>query len=186
LDRPAEWQPPADIVDFLDAGPPPVYIGFGSMIAKDPAELFDVALEALRQTGQRGVLSTGWMGADHAHLPDDVFGIESIPHDWLFPMMKAVVHHGGAGTTAAALRAGVPSVVTPFFADQPFWAHRVKELGVGPRPVPQKRITAERLVAAIRTATSDDGMRARAASIGERIRAEDGVRTAIGLVAQNG
>jgi UDP:flavonoid glycosyltransferase YjiC (YdhE family) len=186
LDRPAAWQPSADIVDFLDAGPPPVYVGFGSMIAKDPAELFDVALAALRRTGQRGVLSTGWMGADHAHLPDDVFGIESIPHDWLFPKMKAVVHHGGAGTTAAGLRAGVPSVVTPFFADQPFWAHRVKVLGVGPPPVPQKRITAERLAAAIQTATSDDGMRARAASLGERIRADDGVCTAVGLVTQGG
>ncbi|MDH3570301.1 MAG: glycosyltransferase, partial [Gemmatimonadota bacterium] len=121
LDRPAEWQPPAAIVDFLGAGPPPVYIGFGSMIAKDPAELFDVALEAIHRTGQRGVLSTGWMGADHTDLPDDVFGIESIPHDWLFPRMAAVVHHGGAGTTAAGLRAGVPSILTPFFADQPFW-----------------------------------------------------------------
>lgn len=182
LEHPAEWEPPADMVDFLDAGPPPVYVGFGSMIAKDPAELFDIALEALRRTGQRGVLSTGWMGGEHANLPDDVFGIESIPHDWLFPRMSAVVHHGGSGTTGAGLRAGVPSIVTPFFADQPFWAHRVKVLGVGPPPVPQKRITAERLAHAIRTAVGDDNMRARAASLGERVRAEDGVRTAVGLI----
>ncbi len=184
LDRPAEWQPPADIVDFLEAGPAPVYVGFGSMIAKDPAELFELALEALRRAGRRGVLSTGWMGADHADLPDDVFGIESIPHDWLFPQMAAVVHHGGAGTTATGLRAGVPSIVAPFFADQPFWAHRVKVLGVGPAPVPQKRITAERLAHAIQAATSDDGMRARAVSLGERIRSEDGVRTAVELLVR--
>jgi UDP:flavonoid glycosyltransferase YjiC (YdhE family) len=186
LDRPAEWQPPGEIVEFLEAGPPPVYIGFGSMIARKPAELFDVALDALRRAGQRGVLSTGWMEAEHADLPDDVFGIEAIPHDWLFPRMAAVVHHGGAGTTAAGLRAGVPSVLTPFFADQPFWAHRVKVLGVGPPPVPQKRITAERLARAIQAATSDDGMRVRAAALGERIRAEDGVGAAVRLVGRGG
>lgn len=186
LDRPAAWQPPAELVAFLDASPSPVYIGFGSMIAKDPAELFDIAADALRRAGRRGVVSTGWMGAGHVDPTDDVFGIEDVPHDWLFPRMAAVVHHGGAGTTAAGLRAGVPSILAPFFADQPFWAHRVMQLGVGPPPVPQKRITVERLAHAIRAATNDDGMRQRAAALGERIRAEDGVGTAVRLIAQAG
>jgi sterol 3beta-glucosyltransferase len=115
-----------------------------------------------------------------------VFGIESIPHDWLFPRMSAVVHHGGAGTTAAALRAGVPSVVLPFFADQPFWGWRVSRLGAGPRPVSFWRLTAQRLADAIRRATADGDIRARASTLGRTIRAESGVRRAVEVVERSG
>ena len=105
--------------------------------------------------------------------------IESIPHDWLFPQMAAIVHHGGADTTSAGLRADVPTIIAPFFADQPFWGYRVKELGVGPASIPQKELIAQKLATAIQTATSDVAMRDRACALGEKIRAEDGVARAV-------
>jgi sterol 3beta-glucosyltransferase len=179
LDHPPEWQPPADLVDFLAAGKPPVYVGFGSMVPHHPEALTELILKALKKAGQRGILLTGWGGISNADLPDDVFKIESIPHSWLFPQMAAIVHHGGAGTTAASLRAGVPTIIAPFFADQPFWGYHVAKLGVGPTPIPQKQLTAERLTAAIQQATTDENMRANAAILGEKIRAENGVKQAV-------
>jgi UDP:flavonoid glycosyltransferase YjiC (YdhE family) len=185
LDAAAGWQPPADFLDFLAAGPPPVYIGFGSMASSKPRETTDMVLAALHQTGQRGVLYAGWGGLHKEDLPGDVFMIGSTPHSWLFPRMAAVVHHAGAGTTAAGLAAGVPSVVTPFFADQPFWAQRVYDLGVGPKPVARRHLTAGSLAAAIQTAVTDQPMRRRAAALGARIRAEDGVAQAVTLIERS-
>jgi len=179
LDRSPDWQPTADLVNFLAAGPPPVYIGFGSMRSNNPEALTKLVLAALDQTGQRGLLFTGKGTMSNANLPANVFKIESVPHDWLFPQMAAVVHHGGAGTTSAALRAGVPSIVIPFIADQPFWGQCVADLGAGLPPILQKDLTAERLAAAIRIATSDEAMKARAVAVGEKIRAEDGVARAV-------
>ena len=180
LDPPPDWRPSDDLIRFLDAGAPPVYIGFGSMPARDPRELTRIAAEALRAAGQRGILLAGWAGlGTHAELPEHVHVVSDVPHVWLFPRMAAVVHHGGAGTTAAGLRAGVPTVVTPVGADQPFWGARVAQLGAGPPPIPQRDLTVARLAAAIRTAASDAGMRRRAAALGERIRAEDGVVAAV-------
>jgi UDP:flavonoid glycosyltransferase YjiC (YdhE family) len=179
LDREAEWQPPRELVDFLKAGPAPVYVGFGSMYSSNPQEMTEMVLHALARAKQRGILQTGWGGLSNADLPDDVFAVDSIPHDWLFPQMAAVVHHGGSGTTAAGLRAGVPTVIIPFFADQPFWGARVFELGAGPAPIPKKRLTLERLTNAIRVATCDEVIRGRASALGERIRAEDGVTQAV-------
>ena len=182
LDGPDGWQPPAGVAEFLAAGPPPVYVGFGSMIPRDPARTIDIVLAALRQAGMRGILARGWMG-DTAHdLPDDVLALDEIPHDWLFPRVAAVVHHGGAGTTGAALRAGRPAVVVPFFADQPLWGRCVERLGVGPRPVPLKRINADRLAAAVRAAVADEGIARRAADLGAKIREEDGVGNAVAIV----
>jgi UDP:flavonoid glycosyltransferase YjiC (YdhE family) len=182
LERPSDWQPPADVADFIRSGPPPVYVGFGSMGNRDPREVTEIVLDALDRCRQRGVILTGWGGLSRADLPDNVFGIESMPFDWLFPRMSAVVHHGGAGTTSAGLRAGVPSVIVPFFADQPFWAERVCRLGVGPGPVHRKRLTAERLARAISIAVNDSRMRDRAGEIGERIRGEDGVAAAVHFI----
>jgi UDP:flavonoid glycosyltransferase YjiC (YdhE family) len=179
LDHRADWQPPADLVKFLAAGSPPVYIGFGSLMGQNPEALTKLVLESLGQAGQRGILLTGWGGLTNADLPDDVFKIESVPFDWLFPQLAAVVHHGGAGTTAAALRAGVPSIILPFLAENFFWGQRVTELGAGPPPISQKQLTAERLATAIRTATSDEIMKASARALGEKIRAEDGVARAV-------
>ena len=179
LDSPPDFSPPPELVDFLEAGKPPVYIGFGSMTGRNPELMTEIALSALAKTKQRGILLTGWGGISNADLPDSVFKIDSIPHNWLFPQMAAIVHHGGAGTTAAALRAGVPNIVIPFIVDQPFWGHHVAQLGVGPKPIPKKKLTVERLAAAIRTAVEDQTMGQRAAVLGQKIRSEDGIGQAV-------
>ncbi|MGB8643960.1 MAG: glycosyltransferase [Anaerolineae bacterium] len=184
LEPPAGWEPPDDLLDFLKSGPPPIYIGFGSMPSRNPEETADLVLQALARTGQRGVLSAGWSGIKRENLPKTVFMIGSMPHSWLFPQMAAVVHHGGAGTTAAGLQAGIPSIVTPFFGDQPFWGRRVYELGVAPMPIPRRSLTVERLADAIRSAVSDTTMRKNAASLGERIRAENGIARAVAVIEQ--
>ena len=176
------WAPPPAIQSFLNSGPPPVYIGFGSMSARRPEETARLILRALEAAGLRAILASGWGGLRLKHLPDSVLLVDSVPHDWLFQHVAAVAHHGGAGTTAAGLRAGVPSVVIPFFADQPFWGRRVEELGVGPRPIPRQQLTSERLAQALRQATEDALMRRRAAELGARIRAEDGVAQAVAAV----
>jgi UDP:flavonoid glycosyltransferase YjiC (YdhE family) len=191
LDRPPDWQPPADLVDFLAAGSPPVYVTFGSIIDRNPEALTKLVLEALALTGQRAILDTGWGGLSNAELPEQVFKVESdsAPHDWLLPQMAAVVHHGGTGTTFAGLRAGLPSIVVPSFGDTFFWAQRVADLGAGPPPIPKKQLSAERLAAAIHTATSDKVMQDRAAALSQQIRSEDGVARAVevfqGCVAKN-
>lgn len=182
LEPPAGWEPASDLVRFLQAGPPPVYVGFGSMLSRRPEETADMVLQALARAGQRAVLSSGWGGLKKDQLPESVFMVGSVPHSWLFSKMAAVVHHGGAGTTGAGLRAGVPSVITPFFGDQPFWGRRVYELGVGPKPIPRQRLTAENLAEAIQCAVSDVTMRANASRLGERIRAEDGVARAVTVI----
>jgi sterol 3beta-glucosyltransferase len=182
LERPLGWEPPAALRAFLDAGPPPVYVGFGSMPAQDAARTTRTVLDALERAGQRGVLATGWGGLAAAELPPSVYLLDEVPHDWLFPQMAAVVHHGGAGTTAAGLRAGVPTVVCPFFGDQPFWGRRVAALGAGPQPIPQRRLTVDALSAAIQTAVSDPSMHARAEALGAAIRAEDGVGLAVSRI----
>jgi UDP:flavonoid glycosyltransferase YjiC (YdhE family) len=178
VDRPAGWRPPPRLTAFLESGPPPVYVGFGSMHVHDPATTAGV-VRALALAGRRGLMLTAPGETGELPLPDGVLAIEPCPHDWLLPRVAAAVHHGGAGTTAAGLRAGVPSVVIPFFADQPFWGWRVAALGAGPPPIPRRRLTAERLASAIRTATGDPGIRRRAAELGARIREEDGVARAV-------
>jgi sterol 3beta-glucosyltransferase len=182
LEAEATWQPPADLLQFLDSGPAPVYVGFGSMAAEDARRTTGMVIDALRLAGQRGVLASGWGGLSKADVPGSVFMLDAAPHDWLFPRMAAVVHHGGAGTTSAGLRAGRPAVITPFIGDQPFWGRRVADLGVGPAPMPFKKLTAERLADAIRQVVTDPSMRERAAALGEKIRAEDGVRCAVEVI----
>lgn len=180
LDSP-EWQPPPDLASFLEAKPAPVYIGFGSMPGLDPTSMSAIAAEALARTGKRGLLAAGG-GALQAggHAPNLHF-LESAPHDRLFPLVSAVVHHGGAGTTGAALRAGKPTALCPFFGDQPFWARRVAELGVGPAALDRRTLTAERLAAAL-LAMDDADMRQRAATLGEQIRGEDGPAEAVAVI----
>jgi UDP:flavonoid glycosyltransferase YjiC (YdhE family) len=182
LDPPEDWTPPSRLVAFLEAGPPPLYIGFGSMGSRDPQRTSQLVLEALAPTKQRAVILSGWGGLETAGLPAHAIAVDSVPFSWLFPRCAAVVHHGGAGTTAAGLRAGVPSVVIPFFGDQPFWGRHVAELGVGPAPIPRRKLTAERLARTIEIAVGDAGMRRRAAELGTAIRAEDGVAQAVALV----
>lgn len=177
-----EWSPPPDLAAFLSAGEPPVYIGFGSMVGRDPRGLAALAVAALKRVGRRGVLATGWGGLESDNLPDSVLKIEAAPHSWLFPRMAAVVHHGGAGTTAAGLHAGRPAVICPFIGDQPFWAARCAELGIGPRPVSRKKLSVERLAAAIQAATSDEKLRANAERLANCLQAENGVDRAVSVM----
>jgi UDP:flavonoid glycosyltransferase YjiC (YdhE family) len=185
LDPPPDWQPPGELLRFLEGGAPPVYVGFGSLGTVDPAQVTGVVLEALGRAGQRGVLFTGWGGLQRIAAPDSVCFVDDVPHAWLFPQMAAVVHHGGAGTTAAGLRGGVPNIVIPVVGDQLAWAGRVEALGVGPRMDRMARLTAKAMAQAIDTATNDHAMRARAAALGEKIRAEDGIGTAVGLIERH-
>jgi sterol 3beta-glucosyltransferase len=130
------------------------------------------------------VIATGWGGMSAMNVPKNNFALDSAPHGWLFPRMAAVVHHGGAGTTAEGLRAGMPSVIVPFTVDQPFWGNRVRSLGAGPEPIRASQLTADALANAIHIAVIDKSMRERACSIGQAIRAEDGIGNAVKIVGQ--
>ncbi len=173
------YEPPQDLVDWLASGEKPIYVGFGSMTNRNAAETTDIVLSAVKQAGVRCVLLTGWAGIGNANTADDVFVIDSVPHHWLFPQMQAVVHHGGAGTTAAGLRAGVPSILVPHFVDQPFWGRKVAQLDVGTQAIPRKQLSVEALSRAIKRAIYDKPMQRRATELGERIRAENGVENAL-------
>ncbi len=181
LEEDGSWTPPPDLQTFLEAGPPPVYVGFGSMRPPEPDAFARTVVEALRLAGVRGVFLTGWSGMRVQPSPD-LYVAEEAPHAWLFPRVAAVVHHGGAGTTAAGLRAGQPGVVVPFLLDQFFWGHRVQALGVGPAPVPAHRLTARRLAEAVDRAVSTPAFRGQAQTLADRLRAENGVERAVALV----
>ncbi|WP_252446110.1 glycosyltransferase [Pseudonocardia humida] len=176
---PAATDLPAELAAFLAAGEPPVLVGFGSMAGPDPAGTAAVVLAAVAGLGVRAILATGWGGLRPDRLPEGVIAVEQVPHDLLLPHVAAVVHHGGAGTTGAAAAAGRPQVICPFVADQPFWGRRMHDLGVAPPPVPQRRLSAERLAAALRLALSDTAVGAAATELGHRIREEDGVGAAV-------
>jgi sterol 3beta-glucosyltransferase len=182
LDSQPDWQPPKELEAFLEAGDPPVYIGFGSMSGRKPDELAKLVVEAIARSGRRGLLLTGWGGLRIGAHSEDLFVLESAPHSWLFPRMAAVVHHGGAGTTAEGLRAGVPTIIVPFIFDQYFWGARLKALGLGPDPIPQKKLTPERLAQAIHNAVTNAGMKQRADSCGKAIRAENGAGNAVKVI----
>ncbi|WP_328834159.1 glycosyltransferase [Streptomyces sp. NBC_00252] len=188
--RPADWRPgltvagywwpydgeaqlPSELRDFIDAGPPPVFVGLGSATVPDPERLSGEIVRALRLAGLRGVIQRGWGGLEA--IGDDVLTVGEVPHAALFPLMAAVVHHCGAGTTAAGLRAGVPAVPVPIQFDEGFWAARLVALGVAPRAVPLRGLTAESLSAALVRAVREPAHAERAAALGARVRAEDGV-----------
>lgn len=178
-----DWLPPPGMEAFLRQTGPVVSIGFGSMTTVDPRGTTALVVEALRRARMRAVVLSGWGGLEAA-ANDNLFETAAVPHDWLYPRVAAAVHHGGAGTTGASLRAGVPTIVVPFTMDQPFWGARVAALGVGPAPIRRRRLTAEGLAAALSRAVSDEAMRARAAEMGARIRQEDGVADAVAHVTR--
>ncbi|MFE2412167.1 glycosyltransferase [Kitasatospora sp. NPDC059408] len=196
--RPRDWRPeltvdgywwqydppgaglPQRVRDFLAAGPPPVFVGLGSIPVRDPARLGATVVRALRAAGLRGVVQRGWGGLEADG--DDMLTVDDLPHAVLFPQTAAVVHHGGAGTTAAALRAGVPAVPLPLQLDTGFWAARLAALGVAPRAVPLRGLTAPALTAALLRVTTDPSYRERARALGARIRAEDGTAPVVAAV----
>lgn len=181
LDAP-DWSPPEDLRAFLDAGSPPVYVGFGSMVTDQMESFLHTCVGALRDAGQRGLILTGW-GADAGlSFGDDMHVIGAAPHRWLFPRMGALVHHGGAGTTGASFLSGVPQVVVPYFGDQFLWGDRAARLGVAPDPIKRIDATQDALAMAIHTAATYEPMRRRAAELGERIRAEPGAQAAVRMI----
>lgn len=184
LDQAGDRQPSKQLTEFLESGPPPISIGFGSMVVHDKSKLAEICIKSLKRTRQRGIFLTGWGGLPDVDLPDSIMAVESVPHEWLFPRVSAVIHHGGAGTTAAGLRAGVPAITVPFLADQSFWGRRVHELGAGPKPIPRRKLTAEGLSEAINEAVSNRAIRRRAAELGMKIRAEDGTGNAVDAIHQ--
>lgn len=176
------WDPPDDLLRFLDVGKPPIFIGFGSMPVKNPQRTTEIILEALKQSGQRGILHSGWGGLGDISLPENVFKIKYAPYEWLFPRMAMIFHHGGSGTTAYALRSGVPSCAIPFVFDQFYWGKRSADLGVGPQPIPFVKLTVNKLDQAIQAGTYTSNIQQSAADLGKKIRSENGIRAAINLI----
>ena len=182
FDDDPEWQPPQDLSDFLAAGDAPVYIGFGSMPDSKPEATTRLIVDAVQRSGQRAVILTGWAGLGADDVPPNIHILKYAPHSWLFPQMSAVIHHGGAGTTASGFRAGVPTTIVPHNGDQPYWGRRVVELGVGTAPIPRKKLTADKLAAAIAEATTNQAMQQRASELGKKMAVEDGVGEAVKFI----
>ncbi|KAK4964135.1 hypothetical protein LTR66_012461 [Elasticomyces elasticus] len=174
----SNYTPDPDLKAFLDAGPPPVYIGFGSIVVDDPNGMTTLIFDAVKKSGQRALVSKGWggLGADQLGVPDGVFMLGNVPHDWLFKHVSCVVHHGGAGTTAAGIATGKPTVVVPFFGDQLFWGAMVAKAGAGPAPIPYKHLNADKLAEAITEALKPTSLE-RAQELAERISQERGSDT---------
>ncbi|KAI8206162.1 Sterol 3-beta-glucosyltransferase UGT80B1 [Colletotrichum sp. SAR 10_65] len=169
-----KYTPPPDLTKFLEAGPPPIYIGFGSIVVDDPKALTQLIFDAVKIAGVRAIVSKGWGGVGGGdNVPENIYLIGNCPHDWLFKRVSAVVHHGGAGTSAAGIAAGRPTVVVPFFGDQPFWGQMIARAGAGPMPVPFKEMTAETLAASISFALKPE-VQVAVQQMAERIGAEDG------------
>ncbi|CAK9860985.1 unnamed protein product [Sphagnum jensenii] len=174
-----DYKPPEDLVKWLASGTPPIYIGFGSLPVGNPDGMTNIIVEALQKTNQRGLINQGWGGMGQLPQPPKfVYLLQDCPHDWLFPQCAAVVHHGGAGTTAASLRAACPTTVVPFFGDQPFWGSHVHARGVGPVPIPVNEFSLEKLVAAIHFMLNPEVKR-RATELAEAMADEDGVQGAV-------
>ncbi|KAJ4985852.1 glycosyltransferase family 28 domain-containing protein [Stagonosporopsis vannaccii] len=169
----SNYTPPQDLADFLAQGPPPVYIGFGSIVVDDPVGLTKLIFEAVKLAKVRAIVSKGWGGVGGGEIPDDIYLIGNCPHDWLFQRVSCVVHHGGAGTTAAGIALGKPTVVVPFFGDQPFWGQMIAKAGAGPVPVPFKQMTAQSLAESITFALKDE-VKVAVEKMAETIAEEDG------------
>jgi UDP:flavonoid glycosyltransferase YjiC (YdhE family) len=173
------WQAPRSLESFLSTGDAPIYVGFGSMVGFDPRALLDAVIAAL--DGQRALFYPGWSGAQSLNLPTNFRIIGDTPHDWLFPRTSLVIHHGGSGTTHSAARAGVPSVVLPFAADQFFWAEQLRQRGIAPATGNVHNVTAATLSRAILAARTAE-MREQASAVGEKMRGENGLAAAVGRV----
>ncbi|KAH0891012.1 hypothetical protein HID58_053441 [Brassica napus] len=179
LDLASNYEPPAELVEWLEAGDKPIYIGFGSLPVQEPEVMTEIIVEALQRTKTRGIINKGWGGLGNLKEPKDfVYLLDNVPHDWLFPRCKAVVHHGGAGTTAAGLKAACPTTIVPFFGDQPFWGERVHDRGVGPPPIPVDEFSLHKLEDAINFML-DDKVKSSAETLAKAMKDEDGVAGAV-------
>jgi sterol 3beta-glucosyltransferase len=180
MNSPDSWTPPTGLRRFLADGPPPVYVGFGSMgFGAGADRRYAAIIEAVRAVGARAIISSGWnTTATIEPGGSDIFVIESAPHDWLFPQVSAVIHHGGSGTTGAGLRAGRPTLICPVLGDQPFWAHQVHKLGAGPEPLPWRQLTAAKLEPRLRRLVTNPSFKNVAYNVSRLLAAEDGSRRA--------
>ncbi|KAJ5222942.1 Sterol 3-beta-glucosyltransferase UGT80B1 [Penicillium citrinum] len=176
----SDYTPPDALDEFLKAGPKPIYVGFGSIVVEDQAKLTRIVFEAIEQSGQRAIVSKGWgnLGSDEVEVPENVLLIGSVPHDWLFRQVSCVIHHGGAGTTAAGLALGRPTIIIPFFGDQQFWGQIVARSGAGPVPIPHKQLTVDGLSEAIAKAL-EPSTQEKAMEIAEKMNGESGVRDSV-------
>lgn len=171
------YQPPEDLVKFLQAGPPPIYIGFGSIVVENPGELTKLIFGAVKRAGVRALVSKGWGGLGEGQAPEGIFLLGNCPHDWLFQYVSCVVHHGGAGTSAIGIAMGKPTIVVPFFGDQPFWGAMIYRAGAGPEPVPYKSLTEENLAESITRALESD-IQASVKEMSQKIASENGCEAA--------
>ncbi len=178
-----DWKPPGALLDFLAAGPIPIYVGFGSMVGTHPRAFTQMIIEAVREAGRRAILATGWGAMSGSELgpSDDIFVLDRAPHDWLFGHVDLAVHHGGAGTLASAARAALPQVIVPFVLDQPFWAWQANKIGISPMVLDQRTITADSLADAIRRAGADP-IRTAARVLASRLKDEDGIGNTLAVL----
>jgi sterol 3beta-glucosyltransferase len=180
LDVGESYQPSIDLQNFLDAGESPICVTFGSMLNRDAARIDNIVRDALRRTNNRGIILSGW-GIASNQESDNLIYFDAVPHEWLLPRCKMIVHHGGAGTTSAGLRAGIPNVVVPFTTDQPFWGRQVHAVGAGPKPILVNKLSTENLTRAIIDA-EDKAIRKQVQILGQSIRSENGVQYASRLI----
>jgi UDP:flavonoid glycosyltransferase YjiC (YdhE family) len=182
LDQRGPFEPPADLARFLEAGDPPIVIGFSSQVSGNAAEMTRAVIDGVTQSGTRAIIVAGFGGLGSATLPPHMMSVSQVPYDWLFPRISGVVHQGGAGSTSAAMRAGVPNMAVTFGFDQGFWGERIDALGVGPAPIAANALTAKGLATALRTIMTDRSMRTRARALADALRQEDGVAAAVAIV----
>jgi UDP:flavonoid glycosyltransferase YjiC (YdhE family) len=182
LEDAPSWHPGTELVRFLDSGPPPIGIGFGSLVDPNPEELYRIIFAALARGKRRAILLSGWKHGNLEPVPENVFVTDWVPFAWLLPRLHALVHHAGAGTLAGVLRAGLPSVAVPYSGEQRFWAARLHGLGACPPPIPRKKLATASLAEAIEQVFSDQAMRKRVEALSQRIRAENGVALAVELL----
>lgn len=183
LDERETYAPPLELSHFLSAGEPPVCVTFGSMVNREAERIDAIVRAALAQVGKRAIILTGWGGNARHDRSSDLLYLDAVPHDWLLPRCSTVIHHGGAGTTAAGLLAGIPNLVLPHAADQPFWGRRVAAIGAGPAPIPLSKLTVDALGRALRE-MDEPRLRDRAARVGKLLQAEDGVGQAVQIIEQ--
>ncbi|MBQ8556336.1 MAG: glycosyltransferase family 1 protein [Clostridia bacterium] len=181
-ESPCDYQPDQALTDFLQRGEKPVYIGFGSMVSGDMDRTFQLVEEAVQQSGVRAIIASCWAQEKGTTDSERVIHVKDLPHDWLFRHVAAAVHHGGAGTTASSLRAGLPTLVIPFGGDQPFWGSRVHKAGCGPKPIPRDQLTVGQLSAALRDLVDNPAYAQTAAEIGQKMRQEHGVMVAADII----
>lgn len=180
FDEDSSYKPSVELKDFLDAGKPPICISFGSMVNRDAERINNILREAIVKTNNRGIILSGWSEVD-AGSNSDLLYLNAVPHDWLLPQCKMIIHHGGAGTTSAGLQAGIPNIVIPFTADQPFWGRRVYAVGAGPKPIYVNQFSVDKLMHVIVEAEGKE-IRKHAQAIGQSIGGEDGVKYAASLI----